>query len=1225
MARRSRQSENTPPDGWEPTQAVENPIINSPYSEPTSYWLYKGGVPSKVPGRRPATYFYKSRKTGEAEAQMALFAEETSDDLPLINALREDVKRWREAGYRGTSEVTRDLLAWWTRRDRDRRLFYCQIEAVETVIYLLEIVFPGRLRATGFQKFAVDAANVELMLKGAKPNFATIKGDFFPRLIDAPSADGMLPLRRLGCKMATGSGKTLVMAMVIAWAFANRGRNPSSKHFPNAVLVCAPNLTVRKRLQVLRPEAPHNYYEQFDLVPSKYREFLRMGKVLVTNWHAFAPKSEHSEGGRSYPVINKGEETNDAFTRDRLGDLSMRMPVLVLNDEGHHCWRGRALTDEEDRLRFQGMTAEQKAAIKEEEDEARVWLAGLDRINNSGLCGKGADGNPIPGVLACLDLSATPFYLGASGYPEGSPFPWLVSDFGLVDAIECGIVKVPRLPVKDSSGGKDDAGRPDPKYFRLWEHVKDELEPGDYIRRGQPRPEAVYKYADGALLTLAAQWKVQFDKVRAEAAGNAFIPPVLIVVCDNTELSKVFHSRISGEKEVETADEAGRTVTVTQYGPSAILPELQNAEGVQHTIRIDSKLLASIETEAGESRDQAALRLREIIDTVGKRGAVGEQVRCIVSVSMLTEGWDANNVTHVLGVRAFGSQLLCEQVVGRGLRRMSYTPDPKGMLQPEYVDVYGIPFSLIPYKGRPKDETPQPDPVYHSIYAMEERAGFELRMPNVESYVYALHEGGIQCDVDSLDGFVVNQEPGEVWLAPTRGYHDGDQARTDIGDFVRQTREAYYATVRPQQIVFKLAQMIMEDLLAGAQADDKDRGRVKLLARHQLFPELVRIVGAYVARKVSFAEGVDMRELGLARYAQLLQQRVRDGILPAVTRGDARLLPVLNSYEPFTSTANVNSQTTRPVVDLTKSHLNRALLHSTWEASAIEVMEQLDCVECFSPNDRQIGLILPYEYGDTRHSYEPDFVVRLRNGTLVMLEIKGPGGLIHDENQVLAKNAAAKKWVAAVNNLGRYGTWAFEICTEVAKLRSLLESHAGGQGTDRPFRFVEPTPDTAWKTCVPLVTLKAAAGRLFQDQPGLDLHSEWSNDWIAWDDMPALEKGMFVARVLGRSMAPGIPDGAYCLFRPPRDGSRQGRVVFVWHAGVLDPHTGGCFTVRIYESERRGSQEGEWEHTRITLRPSNPECLPIILEPREEAEVRVLADFMQVVGRSPVSAIPGPV
>jgi len=1208
-----RPKDETPPPDWTPTQAVDNPVINNPYTEPVKHWLYKDGVPSLMDGRREASYWFRSKRTGSAEQE--LFREEERDDLPLVNALRADVKRWREAGYRGASRITRELLDWWMRQDRPRRLFFCQREAAETLIYLMELALPGRLPATGFHKFEVSPKTLDLLLKGEKPEFASIRGDFFPRLIDPSSDSSTLPLVRTGCKMATGSGKTIIMGMLIAWAFCNRARNPSSTQYPNAVLVCAPNLTVKKRLQVLRPEDPNNYFDAFDLVPPKYREYLNMGKVLVTNWHVFAPKSEHAEGGKSYAVVNKGEESNDAFTKDRLGELAARLPILVLNDEGHHCWRGRPLTKEEEREAFRDLDREKKKALEEEADEARVWLAGLDRINNCGLLGKSDGGKPAPGILSCVDLSATPFYLSNSGYPEGSPFPWLVSDFGLVDAIECGIVKVPRMPVRDDTEKKDDAGRPDPKYFRLWHNITEkELKASDSVRRGQPKPEAIYKYAEGALLTLASQWKKQFDAIKESAGGQPFVPPVLIVVCDNTELSEVFFRKISGEHEVETADDEGKTVKVKRYEASAILPELGNTETAQHTIRIDSKLLKQIETEEGESKDEAALRLREIIDTVGKRGKAGEQVRCIVSVSMLTEGWDANNVTHVLGVRAFGSQLLCEQVVGRGLRRMSYTPDPEtGLLHPEYVDVYGIPFSLIPFKKVPSTAE-KPTPPYHDVYAVEEKAAFEIRMPNVESYVYALRDSGIRCDVEKLEDLIIDQEPGEVWLAPTRGYVDKTETRKDASDFVRQTRDEYYKSIRPQQLVFRLSQLILEDLLLGSEAEQEERGKVKLLARHQLFPEIVRIVQEYIKKKVRLLPGVDERELGLERYARLLRERIRDNILPAAASDEGKLLPILNSWEPYATTANVNYKTTRPIKRLVKSHLNAAVLRSDWERLAIDVMEDLDCVECFTPNDRQIGLMVPYEHEEHPHAYEPDFIVRLQNNTLVMLEIKGRAGRIHAEDQVHAKNAAARKWVAAVNNLGKYGRWAFEICEDPAKLRSILEKHAGVPQLVKIFRHVEPTRETAWKTCVPLTTLQAAAGAFGEEQLSLDRYDEWHGRWITWDDPPRFEEGMFVAQVHGKSMEPLIPSGAHCLFRPPRAGTRQGKILLVWHSGITDPHTGGTYTVKIYESEKRGADEGEWEHVRITLKPKNPDFPPIVLEPKDEGEVRVVAEFVEVVG-----------
>jgi type III restriction enzyme len=1215
MATRARTQNQQPPKDWAPTQAVPNPILNNPYESPQSYWLYQNGVPSQVPGRRPARYYFKTKRIGSAQSDMDLFKEENEEDLPLVNALRKDVRRWHETDYRGASQVTRELLAWWLRKDSPRRLFFCQQEAVETLIYLLEIAIPGRLRTTGFQKFEVNQDQFSQLLTGVKPDFPGISSDFFPRLIDPATDSGQLALRRMACKMATGSGKTIVMAMIITWAFCNRSRNPASKNFPNGILVCAPNLTIKKRLQVLYPEDPDNYFDYFDLVPAKYRDCMAMGKVLVTNWHAFAPKNEHSEGGKSYAVVNKGDETPDAFTKDRLGDLTQRLPILVLNDEGHHCWRGRVESESEEKKLLKDRDSEEKQTLEEEAEEARVWLTGLDKINNSGLNGKDAQGKSESGIMACVDLSATPFYLANSGYPEGSPFQWIVSDFGLVDAIESGITKVPRLPVRDDVGTIDDAGRPDPKYFRLWRNINDnELKAEDYIQRTKPKPEAIYKYAEGALTTLASQWKKHFDKKREDAHGGPFTPPVLIVVCNNTDIADVFYRKISGESEIDTMDVEGNSIKTKRFDPSTILPDLANSENFQHTIRIDSKLLKKIETEEGESKDQAALRLRELIDTVGKRGGAGEQVRCVVSVSMLTEGWDANNVTHILGVRAFDSQLLCEQVVGRGLRRMSYFPDPvTGKLNPEYVDVYGIPFSLIPFKGKPKEEE-EGDPVYHDIYAVRERAHFELRMPNVESYVYALRDSGIQCDVDKLEGLIIDREPGEVWLAPTRGYQDDPSARGAEESFIKQTRDEYYAAVRPQQIIFRLAQLILDDLLQGAQSENHEKGKIKYLARHQLFPEIVRIVRTYIDTKVILKEGVDIRELGLERYAQALRERIRDNILPAAAKEDARLLPVLNSFQPFTTTANVNYQTTRPVEDMEKSHLNRAMIQSGWERRAIAIMEKMDCVECFTPNDRQIGLIIPYDIEGHRHHYEPDFIVKLQNNLFILLEIKGEAGRIHNEDQVLAKNAAAKKWVAAVNNSGRFGSWVFEICEDMDKLSFILSSHAGVIDNFRPFRFVQADKNAIWKDCVPLTTLKAAAGQFSMDQENLDSDGSWSEDWVTWDDHPAFEEGMFVAKVVGKSMEPVIPDNSYCLFRKSRGGTRQGKVLLVWHSGVTDPSTGGQYTIKVYESEKRGKEEGEWEHTRIILKPTNPDFSPISLEPKDEGAVRVIAEFVCIVG-----------
>lgn len=1222
-----------PPKDWQPAQAVDDPIINNAYIEPTAYWQYRDGVPERMEGRRTARYYFKSKRVGSA--QQTLFQEEHEEDLPLINALRVDVKRWRESGYRGATSVTRELLKHWMREDRPRRLFFCQREAVETIIYLLELAIPNRLSATRFSKFAVDGDNIKRLLAGEKPDFENLPdSDFFPRLIDAAVDDSLIPLRRLGCKMATGSGKTIVMAMLIAWAFCNRGKNPASRQFPNAVLVCAPNLTVRNRLQVLRPEDADNYFDEFDIVPSKYREFLNGGKVLVTNWHKFAPKSEHREGDKTYKVVDKGEEPADAFTKDRLGELVSRLPILVLNDEGHHCWRPKPALSDADKKALEKaakqtekeleISKDEQDARKDDAEEARVWLAGLDKLNNSGLAGTDESGNPLPAVLTCVDMSATPFYLSNSGYPEGSPFPWLVSDFGLVDAIESGITKVPRLPIADDTGNTDDAGRPDPQFFRLWEHVKGECTTSEK-NKGTPKPEAVLKYAEPALATLAAQWKVQFDKYQEDAGGQSFIPPVIIVVCDNTDTAQIVYEHISGETDVEIPDpdKPGKTITQKRYGGGQLFSDLLgNTEDRQVTIRIDSKLLEKVDKEEGESKDDAALRLRELIDTVGKRGGLGEQVRCVVSVSMLTEGWDANNVTHILGIRAFGSQLLCEQVVGRGLRRMSYVPDPEtGLLPAEYADVYGIPFSLIPYKGKEKDDVDKPDPVYHPIYAVEERAAYEMRLPVVESYVWELKDHGIECDIDTLEPMEVKDTPAKVWLLPTRGVNDSSAVSNDASNFVEQTREEYYQSVRPQQLYFRLADIIMTDLMAGiGGSDERTKAEVQLQARHQLFPELVGIVQRYVKEKVTFKEGLDPRELGLRLYTEKIVTLIRDNILPAAAE-EGKLIPVINRFRPTNSTADVNYQTTRPVMPLTKSHLNAAMVDSGaktggFEVAAIDVLEEEDCVEFYSPNDRQVGLAIPYDYNGEQKSYEPDFVVRMRGGLTIMLEIKGGGGKVWDPNRVNAKNAAAKKWCDAVSNVGRYGQWVFEICEETKEkatpvlLREILAKHAGASEA-LPFEIVDPASAKIWENSIPLISVRS----LLRDdsyQTSLD-DGTWGRELITWPDHPKFEKGMFVARIPGDAMEPTIPAGGYCLFRKPSSDLPDGEIFLVNHAAIDDPHSGE-WAVRKASFTGAMGETDEWKHGQIKLEAANT-YLPVkSIDLANESDIQLLGEFLECLG-----------
>lgn len=984
-------------------QPVESPVICRPYYEPTHYWEYdkNTGRAQKMEGRRPASYWYKDPSADIRRGQMTLELEEDRRDLVCVNKLRADVKRWRASSWEGATNVTKDLLRHWWRKDRTRRFFFCQLEAAETIIFLNEI--------RGFRR---DGKRGQPRWN---PEFSDADYDLLWN-----SEGNAESLTRYATKMATGSGKTVVMSMLVAWAFCNRARVPSDERFPHAALIVCPNLTIKERLQVLRTDSRgEDYYTQFDVVPPQYRDLIRTGKVIVTNWHFFAPESEHSEGGKSFAVVKKGEETDEAFAKNRLGELFDRGPLMVLNDEGHHAYRPKPMTEEEAR--------KADAEAKKDRDEATIWVQGLDRINKA--CG----------IKFCVDLSATPFYIKGSGFPEGEPFPWIVSDFGLVDAIESGITKIPRLPVSDTTG------QPDPKYFRLWRNITKDAQ---RLSNKRPKPDVVWERAQDALVQLAGEYKKSFEAIQQASDTALKAPPVMIVVCDNTDIAQVFFENTSGQSEVESIPEdtendeeeptkrRKRSKATVTYGSSKVFPELfQNDTGRLWTIRIDSKRLEKVESEDPDAtRDEAARELREIVNTIGRLGKPGQDVRCVVSVAMLNEGWDANNVTHILGVRAFGSQLLCEQVVGRGLRRMNYTPDPQTELLPEeYVDVYGIPFSVIPYKGKPS-RTPPDRPVNH-VYAIPDRAAYELRFPNVEGYVYALRKPSVKADFTTLERLVIEPEhtPTATFLRIITDHIEGGTRGGGMGEYVEHNRSEYYARHHLQEIEFEIARQIVAALVGeGSQAPVRGSAKTRGLARHELFPQVLRIVRGFVGQKVDF-RGANPCELGLEKYVRRIKERLLDAIVPDEQEGEMPILPILNRYKPLGTTADVDFTTKRNVHSTERSHVNAVVLDSSWEQTAAFYLEQqTDHVFCYVRNDRPF-LLIPYEYEGVQHHYEPDYILRMKSGKTTVLEMKG-----EEDDQDRAKHQAARRWITAVNNWGRLGVWDFLVCRDPQMLPKFL-------------------------------------------------------------------------------------------------------------------------------------------------------------------------------------------
>ncbi|HLG16777.1 MAG TPA: DEAD/DEAH box helicase family protein [Blastocatellia bacterium] len=961
---------------------------------------------------------------------MSLLTEEESDDLPLVNFLRDDVRLWRgdrrASAWQGANETTKQLLRHWWREDRSRRLFFCQLEAVETIIYIREILAAGKKPRWNTKLTLHD---YEQLMKGLnpRPQDWIAKIAQHPKLIDLPNEAELKPLTRYGCKMATGSGKTVVMAMLIAWAFCNRGRVPGDTRYPTRAVVVCPNLTIKERLQVLRPGLPGNYYEEFDIVPMTLRPELAKGKVLVTNWHWLSPESEHTEGGKSFVVVNKGEEDPEAFARNRLEDLYDDEPLMVLNDEAHHAYRPAKL-EEDERL---------SAEEKEDREEATVWISGLEKINAA--CG----------ISFCVDLSATPFYIHGSGYPEGSPFPWIVSDFSLVDAIESGITKIPRLPAIDNTG------RPDPKYFKLWQHITRDLKAGEKLNGGKPKPEVVYRKAEDALITLAGEWKERFELMQAATPGQERVPPVMIIVCDNTSIADHFHRAISGEEVVEVEDveeeeddeeqpkRKRKAKTTKHYGNGLVFPELlSNQKGAEVTLRIDSNLLKDAESENPKAtKKEAAEELRRIVATVGKQGQPGEKVRCVVSVNMLSEGWDANTVTHILGLRAFNSQLLCEQVVGRGLRRIDYSIDPAtGLLSPEYVDIFGVPFSLIPFKGlEPGKPTNGDDKPKNEVMALPERRQFEIRFPIVEGYAVALKRNLIKCDMSHIERTALDPwtTPTAAFLQPQVAYKVGSPSTYGGFGYELIDREVYYNSTHPQTIEFEMAKEVVRSFTEAAHPGKESLRRQ---ARNALFPQVLRVVQEYVRTRVDF-NGLHPCEIGLQTYVQRIVRLLVAAIEPDDEQGEAPLIPLLNRYKQIGTTAHVHFKTVKPVQVTQKSHINYVACDTnSWEQAAMFQLEASPHVVCYAKNDR-LEFNIPYEFYDDLRVYEPDFLVKLTSGVTLIVEIKG-----HTQAETDAKHQAAKRWVSAVNNWGKLGRWAFLSCRDPQSLGVEIGALVGAPG-----------------------------------------------------------------------------------------------------------------------------------------------------------------------------------
>ena len=913
-------------------------VICSPYEEPGAYYVYADGGKERREGRRPAGYL-----RWDAQGESAVVT------LDAVNRIRERAAEWRREGYPGATSVTRDLLEHWRDPEaRDERLFFCQAEAAETLIWLTE---------------APETSRAGIDIEGDGGAF-----------------------RRYCAKMATGTGKTVVMAMVIAWHILNKVGAENDARFSKNVFVVAPGLTVKSRLSVLQPSAPDNYYEQFGLVPSGAMERLRKGRVLVRNWHAMGRESEQ-QVRRRRSVDKRGRKSDEAHTREVLGEMASARNILVINDEAHHAYRVPP-----------GDAGAYKGEDKASADEATVWVDGLDCLHR------------MRGILACYDFSATPFAAGRQVAPEDSLFNWIVSDFGLADAIESGLVKTPRVVVSDDA-------LPDASTYksRLYHIYNDPQVKSDLARaagESEPLPDLVRN----AYYLLGHNWR---ETHRAWEAGEppALTPPVMITVCNRTET-------------------AARVKHAFDHG-SVDLPELAGPERILH---VDSKALKEVEErdepvalasggdeeedeEDGGARprltkQQSAELLRRKVDTVGKAGEPGAPVRNVISVNMLSEGWDARTVTHIMGLRPFTSQLLCEQVVGRGLRRASYEiKEGKRTFDPEYVNVFGVPFQFLPHED--DDGAAPPAPLKTTVRVDPDKAAYEITWPNVERIERALRPQ-LTLDLERAEMLELTVDaPTIAKLAPVV---DGqpDMSQISLIDLQKAAAET-----RLQTMLFEAAKGALQ------QMQGMWRGN-----QGSLMAQLVRLAERFAASDRIrvfpdvFNDDPDKRKLvihlEMSKVVQHLAQIVR------FENTESTEL-ILDRERKTRSTAEMPSWATgRPVFPSSRSHINVCALDSAWEAADAQSLDESPQVAAWVRNER-VGFEIPYLYQGVVRSYRPDFLARLVSGETLIVETKGQQDDVTD-----AKHAAMREWVAAVNEDGRFGRWRFEVADRPRAILDIL-------------------------------------------------------------------------------------------------------------------------------------------------------------------------------------------
>ncbi|MEX2138602.1 MAG: DEAD/DEAH box helicase family protein [Pirellulales bacterium] len=934
------------------TYYIDQLIINSPYDEPAEYWKYdrESRLHTRTAGRRPAGYVVASPGSRSFD-DPGVFHE-----LPLVNKIRPRVLAWREAGYPGVTGTTKRLLEHWNDPEQreHRRFFFCQLEAIETLIWLAE----------------------------ASP--AEKQG------IDIPGDGGPFP--RICSKMATGSGKTIVMAMLISWQILNKVTNPQDKRFSKNFFVVAPGLTVKNRLSVLYPDSEGNYYDEFNIVPQGLREQLRQGQVLVHNWHTLQWDSEEQIAKRR-SVDKRGAKSDEAYVREVLGKMAAARNIVVINDEAHHAWRVPE-------------GAKVAGVSRADVEEATKWVGGLDRIHRS------------RGILSCYDLSATPFVPSGKKSSEEALFGWIVSDFGLNDAIESGLVKTPRVVVRDDAlpGAAD--------YRSRLYHIYMDADVKDNLNRPAEEHEPLPDLVTNGYYLLGKDWletKKWWEHVGID------VPPVMITVANRTETAaRIKYSFDRGKIRIEELCAPERTLHIDSK-------VLEKAEEEEEELPLNGGVEAS--DENGEDSDapverpltkkQQAERLRKTVDTVGRPGQPGEQIQNVISVGMLSEGWDAKTVTHIMGLRAFTSQLLCEQVVGRGLRRTSYDVEKAtGLFTPEYVNIFGVPFTFLPHEEADGPPPPPPPPKTR-IEPVPDKRQFEISWPNIVR-VDHVYRPVLSLDLGAIELLPLDAS-NTVTVAQMAAILEG---KPDLTRWSEIDLNELAHKFRLQKITFESARDVYDQIRPTWKGN-----------RESLLAQLVRLVERFLASdRISLRPDSFNRDALKRRVLLTLNMnRVVQHIWEAIRFQNAETLePVFDRSQPIRSTGDMPTwYTGRPCHATARSHINQCVFDSTWEASEAFELDRNQHVAAWVKNDH-LGFEVVYIYHGVVRKFRPDFLVRLTSGLTLVLEVKG-----QQTDESRAKRKSLEEWVKAVNAHGGFGRWVADVAYAPGDVHDVLQRHGG--------------------------------------------------------------------------------------------------------------------------------------------------------------------------------------